>query len=84
MKAKDRWRMNYKKQEAQWKRSISFSHSIFCNCGDYLNHFKCPSGGTGGGFIGADVSPGEGVSFITATPGTEDGEDVGGAEGTLR
>nr|WBM82720.1 MAG: ORF2 [Torque teno polar bear virus 39] len=80
MKAQQRWRMEFKKREAVWRRSISISHQLFCSCDNYLNHFiKCHS--TGGGLIGGDVSPGEGVSFTTNTPGTEDGGDGGGEEG---
>ncbi|WCS65226.1 ORF2 [Grizzly bear anellovirus 2] len=79
------WRMNYKKQEALWKQSISSSHKIFCSCGDYRNHFKpCQSFGDGGG--GDDgVSLAEGISFITEdTGGTPEGEDSTAAKELTR
>nr|WBM82624.1 MAG: ORF2 [Torque teno polar bear virus 7] len=86
MKAKDRWRMQYKKNEAIWKRSISVSHTLWCSCGDYLNHFRppCPIGEGGAGPTGADVSLAEGISFATITPSTGDGEDDGSDEEILR
>nr|WBU87841.1 MAG: ORF2 [Torque teno polar bear virus 6] len=59
--------IDHKRKEAIWKRSISHSHSLWCNCGNYLKHLiKCPTvadTGLGG------VSPAEGVSFET-----EDGD----------
>nr|WBM82689.1 MAG: ORF2 [Torque teno polar bear virus 28]WBM82701.1 MAG: ORF2 [Torque teno polar bear virus 32] len=61
--------VDHKRKEAIWKRSISQSHSLWCNCGNYLRHLiKCPTvadTGLGG------VSPAEGISF--ATEEEEDG-----------
>ncbi|WCS65232.1 ORF2 [Grizzly bear anellovirus 4] len=69
-----RWRSEFNKKEALWKRSISVSHSIFCNCPDYRLHFhpKCHSMAEGAGGDLGGVSPGEGISFATE-------EDIGGA-----
>ncbi|WCS65223.1 ORF2 [Grizzly bear anellovirus 1] len=75
MRAQDRWRMQYKKQEAQWKRVVSESHKIWCTCPDYLNHFTCHTTGGGDGRIGADISVAEGISFDTDTHSTDDGEE---------
>nr|WBM82729.1 MAG: ORF2 [Torque teno polar bear virus 42] len=61
--------IDHKRKEAIWKRSISQSHSLWCNCGNYLRHLiKCPTvadTGLGG------VSPAEGISFVSE--GEEDG-----------
>ncbi|WCS65241.1 ORF2 [Grizzly bear anellovirus 7] len=69
-----RWRADYNKKEAIWKRSVSISHSLFCSCPSYTLHFtkKCPGSGDGG-VVG--VSPAEGISFVT-----EDGDDHGGED----
>ncbi|WCS65229.1 ORF2 [Grizzly bear anellovirus 3] len=83
-----RWRANFKKQEALWKRSISISHRVFCSSAensshlvppvlDYRLHFdpQCHTLPDAGGVGG--VSPAEGISFAT-----EDGlgGDAGGLE----
>lgn len=34
--------INYKKREAKWKRDVSLSHSLWCLCGSYKNHFIDP------------------------------------------
>nr|WBM82621.1 MAG: ORF2 [Torque teno polar bear virus 5] len=70
--------LDYKRKEAIWKQSISRSHSLFCNCGDYLKHFqKCHLEGDGGR---GGVSPGEGISFTTEDgDGIQGGEDIAGA-----
>lgn len=31
--------MDKKKQEALWKRSVSASHKLWCDCADYTSHF---------------------------------------------
>nr|WBM82645.1 MAG: ORF2 [Torque teno polar bear virus 14] len=75
-----RWRTEYKRKEALWKRSISSSHAIFCSCPDYRLHFdsKCRFMAEGGADFGV-VSPGEGVSFVTED-GTPGGDDVSTGE----
>nr|WBM82671.1 MAG: ORF2 [Torque teno polar bear virus 22] len=74
-----KWMMDFKKKEAIWKRSVSDSHKLFCSCPSYLSHFtKCPTDG-GAGVVGADVSLGEGISFVTETDG---GDKEDGGPGT--
>nr|QYD02111.1 ORF2 [Torque teno felis virus] len=34
--------ISYKKRESLWKRQVSLSHSQWCLCGSYLNHFLPP------------------------------------------
>nr|WBM82665.1 MAG: ORF2 [Torque teno polar bear virus 20] len=77
-----KWREDYNRKEAQWKRSIAYSHSIFCGCPSYLLHFnkKCHSTGDGGAGLDEVVSPGEGISFVTESTVTGGEEDHGGSE----
>nr|WBM82668.1 MAG: ORF2 [Torque teno polar bear virus 21] len=70
-----KWRAEHKKKEALWKRSISLSHQVFCSCPSYLNHFQPPVCRSTA-VIGEDVSPAEGLSFVT-----EDGGEGPGGEG---
>nr|WBM82686.1 MAG: ORF2 [Torque teno polar bear virus 27] len=74
-----RWREDYNRKEAQWKRSIAHSHSIFCSCPSYLLHFdkKCLSTGEGGAGLDEVVSPAEGISFVTEDAVTGGEEDLG-------
>nr|WBM82658.1 MAG: ORF2 [Torque teno polar bear virus 18] len=71
-----KWRQEYKKREALWKRSCSISHNIFCSCPSYTLHFdpRCRfTGGTADGVGG--VSPADaGLSFITEDGGTPGGD----------
>nr|WCS65317.1 ORF2 [Torque teno Leptonychotes weddellii virus 1]WCS65321.1 ORF2 [Torque teno Leptonychotes weddellii virus 1]WCS65852.1 ORF2 [Torque teno Leptonychotes weddellii virus 1] len=36
--------LQYRKQEALWKRDLALKHREFCSCGNFLFHFKWPSG----------------------------------------
>nr|WCS65576.1 ORF2 [Torque teno Leptonychotes weddellii virus 1] len=38
----------YRKSEALWKKQLSQAHLNFCACGNFLNHFRWPTGGGGG------------------------------------
>lgn len=51
--------LTWKKHEALWKKSISYSHKLFCPCGNYLNHFVWP--GSGATLAGGDESEGPGA-----------------------
>ncbi|WCS65235.1 ORF2 [Grizzly bear anellovirus 5] len=74
MKAHQRWRAGYMKQQALWFKSCSESHKIFCNCGDWMSHISKPRCLTD---TGADVSLQEGISFISEK-GDGPGGDVAG------
>nr|WCS65552.1 ORF2 [Torque teno Leptonychotes weddellii virus 1] len=39
----------YRKSEARWKKQLSKQHLEFCACGNFLNHFRWPTGEEGGG-----------------------------------
>nr|WCS66180.1 ORF2 [Torque teno Leptonychotes weddellii virus 3] len=70
----------YKRLEAKWKQLVSREHRLFCQCGNYLFHFKWHSGGeegdghaeAAGGAVGGDITGEEGD--ITGTTGGE--EDI--------
>nr|ASA48890.1 ORF2 [Torque teno Leptonychotes weddellii virus 1] len=64
--------LQYRKQEALWKRNLSLSHSAFCSCKNFLDHFKWPSAGAEGG--GQEGLAG-GVDASTSTE--EDGDPLG-------
>lgn len=32
--------IDYKKKQARWLRTISLSHSLYCNCTDYVKHLQ--------------------------------------------
>nr|WCS65381.1 ORF2 [Torque teno Leptonychotes weddellii virus 1] len=70
--------LQYRKQEALWKRNISISHSLFCSCGNFLDHFKWPS--TGGEKDGENLEGrGGGVDVGTSTEEVDSiGEDTMG------
>nr|ASA48670.1 ORF2 [Torque teno Leptonychotes weddellii virus 1] len=74
--------LQYRKQEALWKRDLCRAHLKFCACPNFLDHFKWPSTGEGGG-EDRDVRGG-GVDVATYT-----GEDMditgatGGGEGDI-
>nr|WBM82692.1 MAG: ORF2 [Torque teno polar bear virus 29] len=71
-----RWREDYNRKEALWKRSISLSHKCFCSCPDYRLHFtqECLTDIAGAGGV-PGVSPAEGISFVT-----EAGSGGGGSQ----
>nr|WCS65385.1 ORF2 [Torque teno Leptonychotes weddellii virus 1] len=66
--------LQYRKQEALWKRNISLSHSMFCACKNFLDHFKWPS--TGGGEDGGNQE--DHVGGVDVATSTEEVEDIGG------
>nr|ASA49070.1 ORF2 [Torque teno Leptonychotes weddellii virus 1] len=70
--------LQYRKQEALWKQHCVKEHNNFCACGNFLSHFRWPSGGEGiggrGGQNGEEeesTSTGE-ESIIGATGGGEE------------
>lgn len=81
-----RWRADYNKKEALWKRSVSISHNIFCSCPDYRLHFtkKCLSTGDGGAGLDDVVSGAEGISFTTDSDHGGEGATGGTAEGHVK
>nr|WCS65704.1 ORF2 [Torque teno Leptonychotes weddellii virus 1] len=70
--------LQYRKQEALWKQYCSLKHKEFCLCGDFLAHFKWPTGEGGGGNrdaagivpTGGDITSGE-EDMVGATGGGE-------------
>nr|WCS65880.1 ORF2 [Torque teno Leptonychotes weddellii virus 1] len=66
--------LQYRKQEALWKQHCVKTHNQFCLCGNFLSHFKWPSGGVD---IGGIVAPNGGAEGENST-----GEDIIGATGT--
>lgn len=32
--------IHWQKQQAEWFRFVSWSHKLWCNCGEYMLHFK--------------------------------------------
>nr|ASA48718.1 ORF2 [Torque teno Leptonychotes weddellii virus 1] len=70
----------YRKSEALWKKQLSQSHLAFCLCGNFLNHFRWPTGeGDGGNRGDRDGGPIEerdtGEDLIGATGGGGDISD---------
>nr|WCS65301.1 ORF2 [Torque teno Leptonychotes weddellii virus 1] len=63
----------YRKSEALWKKQLSQAHLEFCACGNFLNHFRWPTGG-GGGENQGDRDGGR-------TEERDTGEDLIGATG---
>nr|ASA48994.1 ORF2 [Torque teno Leptonychotes weddellii virus 1] len=75
--------LQYRKQEALWKQNCSIGHKQFCACGDFLSHFKWPSGEKGSenqgdrdGETGEDLATGGGEDIEGATLGDGDITDL--------
>nr|WCS65516.1 ORF2 [Torque teno Leptonychotes weddellii virus 1] len=41
--------LQYKRKEALWKRDLRIAHASFCDCNNFLDHFKWPTTGKGDG-----------------------------------
>nr|ASA48550.1 ORF2 [Torque teno Leptonychotes weddellii virus 1]ASA48578.1 ORF2 [Torque teno Leptonychotes weddellii virus 1]ASA49038.1 ORF2 [Torque teno Leptonychotes weddellii virus 1]WCS65608.1 ORF2 [Torque teno Leptonychotes weddellii virus 1] len=56
--------LQYKRREALWKSHCRITHSEFCDCGNFLLHFKWPSTGEKGseGTGGRDGEEEENIS----------------------
>nr|ASA49058.1 ORF2 [Torque teno Leptonychotes weddellii virus 1] len=71
----------YRRLEARWKQKLSHEHLAFCSCGNFLLHFKWPSGD--------DAIGGRGGAVTVADAATCTGEDediqggTGGGEGDI-
>nr|WCS65349.1 ORF2 [Torque teno Leptonychotes weddellii virus 1]WCS65377.1 ORF2 [Torque teno Leptonychotes weddellii virus 1] len=69
----------YRKSEARWKQKLSLEHLKFCACGNFLLHFKWPSGD--------DAIGGRGGAVTVADASTSTEEDIlgttGGGEGDI-
>nr|ASA48914.1 ORF2 [Torque teno Leptonychotes weddellii virus 1] len=78
--------LQYRKQEALWKRNLSLTHSKFCACKNFLDHFKWPFAGGGGGDGQGGAAGGVDVATFTGedldvTGITGDGEgDISDSE----
>lgn len=57
--------VNYKRQEALFRQTVSSAHKLFCNCGDPASHLQTWSSST------------EGTPTGTGTIVEPDGEDFG-------
>nr|WCS65688.1 ORF2 [Torque teno Leptonychotes weddellii virus 1] len=71
--------LKFRQAEAKWKRGVSLAHSQFCLCGDFLSHFKWPSGRGAGGDPddhagGVDESTSTGGGDITGHTGDGEGD----------
>ncbi|AYP28776.1 MAG: ORF2 protein [Anelloviridae sp.] len=65
----------YKRKEAQWRKTCSQAHKLFCNCGEWWTHTPGWDTTLRGKAMGD--ATGEGISFLTFTEGsTSEGEDI--------
>lgn len=51
--------IRFKLHEAFWKQMVSRTHSLFCNCGQFLKHFKWQDFTDEDGSQGADAGDGD-------------------------
>nr|ASA48874.1 ORF2 [Torque teno Leptonychotes weddellii virus 1] len=70
----------YRKLEARWKKQLSRAHLDFCLCGNFLNHFRWPTGEGGTG----DRAEADTAGTVADITGEEDMVGAtGGGEGDL-
>ncbi|AYP28855.1 MAG: ORF2 protein [Anelloviridae sp.] len=63
----------YKRKEAQWRKTCSQAHKLFCNCGEWWTHTPGWDTTLRGKAMGD--ATGEGISFLTFSEGTTSGEE---------
>nr|ASA48554.1 ORF2 [Torque teno Leptonychotes weddellii virus 1] len=73
--------LQYRRAEARWKRDVSSLHLKFCDCGNYINHFKLPCLSGKGDGEGQEEADG-GAAGGNSTGGDITGH-TGGGEGDI-